>query len=89
MAVLLGQGMKVAEVIKALDVVVMTYGRWRQHFGGMTIVRAKRDGVMAPCGRFLYPCPVSYHPFRRFPYVRPTAPFPHRQSARLAPPVAV
>ena len=40
--VLLGQGKKVAEVVKALGVSEVTYYRWRQEYGGMTVPRAKR-----------------------------------------------
>jgi putative transposase len=40
--VLLGQGKKIAEVVKALGVTDVTYYRWRQEFGGMTTAQAKR-----------------------------------------------
>jgi transposase len=40
--VLLGQGKKVAEVVKALGVTDVTYYRWRQEFGGMSTAQAKR-----------------------------------------------
>jgi putative transposase len=40
--VLLGQGKRVAEVVKALGVAEVTYSRWRQEFGGMTTAQAKR-----------------------------------------------
>ena len=40
--VLLGQGRKVAEVVKALGVTEVTYYRWRQEYGGMTTAQAKR-----------------------------------------------
>ncbi len=40
--VLLGQGKKIAEVVKALGVTGVTYYRWRQEFGGMTTAQAKR-----------------------------------------------
>lgn len=40
--VLLGQGQKVAEVVKALGVTEVTDSRWRQEFGGMTTAQAKR-----------------------------------------------
>ena len=40
--VLLGQGKKVAEVVKALGVTEVTYSRWRQEYGGMTTAQAKR-----------------------------------------------
>ena len=40
--VLLGQGKKIAEVVKALGVTEVTYNRWRQEFGGMTTAQAKR-----------------------------------------------
>ncbi len=34
--VLLGQGTKVAEVVKALGVTEVTYYRWRQEYGGIS-----------------------------------------------------
>jgi len=40
--VLLGQGKKVAEVVKALGVTEVTYYRWRQEYGGMSTTQAKR-----------------------------------------------
>jgi transposase-like protein len=40
--VLLGQGKKVAEVVKALGVSEVTYCRWRQGYGGMSVPQAKR-----------------------------------------------
>jgi putative transposase len=40
--VLLGQGEKVGEVVKALGVSEVTYYRWRQEYGGMTVSQAKR-----------------------------------------------
>ena len=40
--VLLGQGKKLAEVVKALGVSDVTYYRWRQEFGGMSTTQAKR-----------------------------------------------
>ncbi len=40
--VLLGQGKKVAEVVKALGVSEVTYYRWRQEYGGMSVSPAKR-----------------------------------------------
>jgi putative transposase len=40
--VLLSQGKKVAEVVKALGVSDVTYYRWRQEYGGMTVSQAKR-----------------------------------------------
>ena len=40
--VLIGQGKKVVEVIKALGVTDVTYYRWRQEYGGMTVPQAKR-----------------------------------------------
>jgi hypothetical protein len=39
--VLLGQGKKVAEVVKALGVSEVTYYRWRQEYGGMSVSQAK------------------------------------------------
>ena len=40
--VLLGQGKKVAEVVKALGVSEVTYYRWRQEYWGMSVPQAKR-----------------------------------------------
>jgi putative transposase len=40
--VLLGQGKRVAEVVKALGVSEVTYHRWRQEYGGMSVPQAKR-----------------------------------------------
>jgi cell division protein FtsB len=40
--ILLGQGKKLAEVVKALGVSDVTDSRWRQEFGGMTTAQAKR-----------------------------------------------
>jgi putative transposase len=40
--VLLGQGKKIAEVVKALGVSDVTDSRWRQEFGGMSTAQAKR-----------------------------------------------
>ena len=40
--VLLGQGKKVAEVVKALGVSEVTYYRWRQEYGGMSVRQARR-----------------------------------------------
>ncbi len=40
--VLLGQGKKVAEIVKVLGITDVTYYRWRQEFGGMTTAQAKR-----------------------------------------------
>jgi putative transposase len=40
--VLLGQGKKVAEVIKTLGVSEVTYYRWRQEYGGMSVSQARR-----------------------------------------------
>lgn len=40
--VLLGQGKKLAEVVKALGVSDVTYYRWRQKYGGLTTAQAKR-----------------------------------------------
>ena len=39
---LLGQGKKVAEVVKALGVSEVTYYRWRQEYGGMSVSQARR-----------------------------------------------
>ena len=40
--VLLAQGMKVAEVVKAIGIHEITYYRWRKEFGGMKVSQAKR-----------------------------------------------
>ena len=40
--VLLGQGKKVAEVVKALGVSEVTCSRWRQAYGGMSVPQARR-----------------------------------------------
>jgi len=40
--VLLGRGMKVPEVAKAIGIHEITYYRWRKEFGGMKISQAKR-----------------------------------------------
>jgi len=40
--VLLGQGNKVPEVVKALGISEVTYYRWRKEYGGMDVSQAKR-----------------------------------------------
>ena len=40
--VLLGQGKRVAEVVKALGVSEVTYYRWRQEYGGLKADQVKR-----------------------------------------------
>jgi putative transposase len=40
--VLISQGKKVVDVIKAFGVTDVTYYRWRQEFGGMSVSQAKR-----------------------------------------------
>src|SRR5919199_3038543 len=40
--VLLGQGKRVGEVVRALGVSEVTYYRWRQEYGGMSVSQAKR-----------------------------------------------
>ncbi len=40
--VLLSQGKKVVDVIKALGVTDVTYYRWRQEYGGMSVSQARR-----------------------------------------------
>ena len=40
--VLLAQGMKVPEVVKAIGIHEITYYRWRKKFGGMKVSQAKR-----------------------------------------------
>ena len=39
---MLGQSKKIAEVVKALVITVVTDSRWRQESGGMTTAKAKR-----------------------------------------------
>jgi putative transposase len=40
--ILISQGKKVVEVIKTLGVTDVTYYRWRQEYGGMSVPQAKR-----------------------------------------------
>jgi transposase len=40
--VLLGEGKKVPEVVKALGVHEVTYYRWRKEYGGLRVSQAKR-----------------------------------------------
>ena len=40
--VLLGQGKRVAEVVKALGVSEVTSDRWRREYAGMSVPRARR-----------------------------------------------
>ena len=40
--VLLGQGKKAGEVVRALGVGEVTYDRWRQEHGGMSVPQARR-----------------------------------------------
>jgi len=40
--VLISQGKKVVDVIKVLGVTDVTYYRWRQEYGGMSVPQAKR-----------------------------------------------
>jgi transposase-like protein len=40
--VLLSQGKKVVDVIKVLGIDDVTYYRWRQEYGGMSVPQAKR-----------------------------------------------
>ena len=40
--VLLSQGKKVVDVIKSLGITDVTYYRWRQEYGGMSVSQAKR-----------------------------------------------
>ena len=40
--VLIGQGRKMPEVVKALGVHEVTYYRWRKEYGGMDLSQAKR-----------------------------------------------
>ena len=39
---LLGQGQKVAEVVKTLGVHEVTYYRWRREYGGLNVSQARR-----------------------------------------------
>ena len=40
--VLLGEGKKVPEVVKALGIYEVTYYRWRKEYGGLQVSQAKR-----------------------------------------------
>ena len=40
--VLLGQGQKVPEVVKAIGVSEVSYYRWRKEYGGLNVSQAKR-----------------------------------------------
>ena len=40
--VLLGQGNKVPEVVKAIGVSEVSYYRWRKEYGGLDVSQAKR-----------------------------------------------
>ena len=40
--VLLGEGKKVPEVVKALGIREVTYYRWRKEYGGLNVSQAKR-----------------------------------------------
>ena len=40
--VLLGEGKKVPEVVKALGIHEVTYYRWRKEYGGLNVSQAKR-----------------------------------------------
>jgi putative transposase len=40
--VLISQGKKVVDVINALGITDVTYYRWRQEYGGMSVPQAKR-----------------------------------------------
>jgi putative transposase len=40
--VLLGQGKKVPEVVKVLGISEVSYYRWRQEYGGLSVSQAKR-----------------------------------------------
>ena len=40
--VLISQGKKVVDVIKGLGITDVTYYRWRQEYGGMSVSQAKR-----------------------------------------------
>jgi transposase len=40
--VLLGEGKKVPEVVKALRITEVTYYRWRKEYGGLSLSQARR-----------------------------------------------
>ena len=40
--VLVAQGMKVTEVVKAIGIYEVTYYRWRKEYGGMKVTQMKR-----------------------------------------------
>jgi transposase-like protein len=40
--VLLGQGQKVPEVVKAIGISEVSYYRWRKEYGGLNVSQAKR-----------------------------------------------
>jgi len=40
--VLLGQGKSVADAVRAIGVTRVTYGRWRQEYGGLKLDQVKR-----------------------------------------------
>jgi putative transposase len=40
--VLLGQGRKVPEVVKAIGISEVSYYRWRKEYGGLSVSQAKR-----------------------------------------------
>lgn len=40
--VLLGQGKKASEVIKGLGISEVTYYRWRQEYGGLSVTQARK-----------------------------------------------
>ena len=40
--VLLGQGKKVPEVVKAISISEVSYYRWRKEYGGLNVSQAKR-----------------------------------------------
>ena len=40
--VLLGQGKTVADAVRAIGVTQVTYGRWRQEYGGLKLDQVKR-----------------------------------------------
>ena len=43
--VLLGQGKSVADAVRAIGVTQVTYGRWRQEYGGLKLDQGKRCSV--------------------------------------------
>ncbi len=59
--VLLGQGKKVGEVVKALKVTEVTDSRWRREYGGMTTAQAKAQAIIR-FPHFVIPTPKAGSP---------------------------